>query len=149
MQIKNVVVKPCDNTIHPAISFEVEIVHTKYREGLVSVDGWLESDDGKILANVFEVIPKEKLSEIGASDSIFDSKFKETVYNSTLIASLDEKAVVYIEKRRLVNEKRDVFLTLSLNIKSIVSKANISHLHSVKFGKVAIPQKIVTSSGFC
>ena len=125
MQIKNVVAKPCDNTIHPAISFEVEIAHTNYREGLVSVDGWIESDDGKILANMFEVMPNEKLSEIGASDSIYNSKFTLTVYNSTLIAFLDEKAVDYIEKRRMDNEKRDVFLTLSLTIKSIASKAKI------------------------
>ena len=148
MQIKNVVPKPYEKSISPAISFEVEIAHIKFQEAIVRVDGWLESDDGKILANVVGfTLEKSKSNEVGARDSGFDSKFKETVYNATLFAPLSRRAVDYIEKRRMKNEKRDVYLTLNLNVKSIVSKASISHLHTIEARRMGLPSEITTSSG--
>ena len=149
MQIRNVVTKPYEKFISPAISFEVEIAHIKFQEAIISVDGWLESDDGKILANVVGfTAEKSKSSEVGAKDSSFDSKFKETVYNATLIAPLARKAVDYIERRRLEDRKRDVYLTLNLNVKSILSSATISHLHEIDPKSIGLPSpEIFTSSG--
>ena len=83
------VTKPYEKSISPAISFEVEIAHIEFEKAIISVDGWLESDDGKILANVIEILQdKLKSHGLGARDSSFDSKFKETVYKATLIALL-------------------------------------------------------------
>jgi len=147
MEIKNVVAKPSDKTIYPAMIFEVEISHRRYQEAIVSIDGLLESDDGKILANLVDATIDAKPSEIAARDSNLDSKFTEIVYNSILIAQLEKKAVDYIEKRRLENKKRDVFLTLNLNVKIIVGKTRISHLHSIKTKITGFPQRINTASG--
>ena len=149
MQIKNVVSKPYEKSISPAISFEVEIAHIKFQEAITSVDGWVESDDGKILANVVGVTTEKlKSNEVGARDSRFDSKFIETLHKVTLIAPLARKAVDYIEKRRMENKKRDVYLTLNLNVRSIVSKARIFHLHDVDHKSMRLPPvKITTSSG--
>jgi len=132
MYLKNVVPRPFENSIPPAISFGIEISHVKFHEAIIGIEGWLESDDGKILAKAVEALPDNaKSDEIGARGSINDSQFKETVYRSALIAPLEKKALEYIEKKRMDNEKRDVFFTLRLNIRTIESRAVISHLHEI------------------
>lgn len=77
---------------------------------------------------------------------MFDSDFKETIYNTTLIAPLDQRALSYIEDRRMKNKKRDVFLTLCLHIKSIVTKATVSHFHEIADGSAGIPSSVRVSS---
>ena len=132
MYLKKVIPKPFEDSIPPGISFEIETTHIKFQEAIIGIEGCLASDDGKILAKVVEVVSKQPRSgEIGARESIHDPQFKETVYNSTLIAPLEKKALNYIEERRMDNEKRDVFFTLRLNIRTIESRAKISHLHEI------------------
>jgi len=149
MQIRNVVTKPYENSISPAMSFEVEIAHTRYQEAIVSVDGWLESDDGKILSNLIEILPdKLKSNELGARDSRFDSQFTETIYNTKLVVLLERRALDYLEKRRMEDRKRDVNLTLNLNVKIIGSMTKISHLHQVDSELTRLPSvEIMTSQG--
>jgi len=133
MQIKSVELKPYDNSISPALSITIEVALTKFREGILSVQGRLESDDGKILSNLIEVEQKTPNPiEIGARGSSWDSKFQETTCTLTLVAPLEKKAVDYIEDRRLTDRKRDVHLKLDLNVKSVVNKAEISHMHRVE-----------------
>jgi len=149
-QIRNVEPKPYEKLIFPAISFEVEITHQKFQEAITNVDGWLESDDGKAIAGVVvDTVEKSKTDELGAKDSSFDSKFIDTVYKATLIAQLTRKAVEYIEKRRMENEKRDVYLTLNLNVRSIVSTARVSHMHEVDHKSIGLPPraKVFSASG--
>lgn len=129
MEIRRTLPKPYEKSIKPAMSFEVDISHQKYREAIVAVDGWLESDDGRILTNVYEVVQQGKSSEVGAVASKFDDQFKEVLHQTMLVAPLDRKALVYMEKRRMENVKRDLFLALSLNVRAVVSLAHISHLH--------------------
>jgi len=149
MQIKNVLPKPYEKSLSPAIYFEVQIAHMKFQEAIINVDGWIESDDEKILTNVIEILPnKVKSNELGARDSSFDSKFEETVYNAELVALLDKKALNYIEKRRMADRKRDVNLTLNLNVKIIGSRAKISHLHQIDSQRTRLPLvDIITSKG--
>jgi len=149
MQIKSVTPKPFENSIPPGISFKIEIVHVKFQEAIVGIEGWLTSDDGKILAKVGEALPEAATSdEIGARGSTNDSQFKETVYNSTFIVPLGKKALNYIEKRRMDNEKRDVFFTLRLNIRTIQSKAIISHLHEIDSRSITTqPVEVTRHSG--
>ena len=80
MEIRRVIPKPYEKTISPAISFEVDIAHTEFQEAIISVEGLLESDHGKILADLVEIAPQKKSSEVGARDSKFDPKFTETDY---------------------------------------------------------------------
>lgn len=148
MQIVSVIPRPYDKSIYPAISFEVGIAHVNLQEAIVSIEGQLISDDGKILANVFEVTQEKRTDDLGAKGSAGDSLFKETSHRSTLIALLDRKAVEYLENRRMKNKKRDVYLTLNLNVKSLTSRARISHLHQVesKVGRLP-PMRFPTASG--
>lgn len=132
MKIENIEVKPYEGSIFPAISFEVEISYTKYREAIMDVNGWLETDDGKIVAVISETISETTVSDkVGARGSSFDVEFMEEIYKTTSIALLDKRALDHIERRRMGDRKGDAKLTLSLNVKSIESKAEISHLHEV------------------
>ena len=54
MEIKQAVPKPFEEGISPTLSFEVGIAYTKFREAIVGIEGFLESDDGKILGRVVE-----------------------------------------------------------------------------------------------
>jgi len=137
MEIKKILPKPYEKSIFPGISFDVEIGYTKYKKAIIGVSGWLETDDKKIIAEIREeVSEKTKYGEIGASDSRFDREFKEDIYKTTLIALLDRRALSHIEKRRMEDRKGDVKLTLNLNVKTVDSRAVISHVHETE------PQKI-------
>jgi hypothetical protein len=149
MEIKSVAPKPYDKSIPPGISFEVSLSHIKYQEAIISVGGWLETDEKKIIANLIEV-PERKLTstEIGAKESVFDSQFKEETYKTTVIAPLDKKGLNYLENRRMKNRKGDLHLNLILNVKSIESKASVSHLHRVSSKEIGLqPPKVSRRSG--
>ena len=149
-QIGSVEAKPYEKLVLPAISFEVEVTHQKFKQAITNVDGWLESDDGKAIASIFsDTLEKSKTDELGAEGSSFDSKFTETTYKTTLIAQLTRKAVEHLEKRRMQNEKHDVYLTLNLNVRSIASRAAVSHMHHVDTGSIRLPPsvKVFSASG--
>ena len=132
MKIESIVEKPYEKSIIPSLSFEIEISHIKYQEAITGVSGWLQTEDGKIVAEINETIRENPASdEVGARNSDFDSHFKEEIYKTTLITLLDKRALDHIEKIRMVDRKGDVKLTLNLNVKSIESRAAISHLHEV------------------
>ena len=148
MRIVSIVPRPYDKSIYPAISFEVGIARVNLQEAIVGIEGRLESDDGKILANVFEVTPEKRTDYLGARGSALDGNFTEIGYRSTLIALLDRKAVEYLENRRMKNKKHDVYLTLNLNVRSLTSRATISHLHQVEPNIAKLPLvRLITDSG--
>lgn len=148
MQIKNVVTRPYEKSIPPGLSFEVDIEHIKFQEVIVNISGWVESDDGKVIANIVEVLPdKVKSNELAARGSSLDSMFTKTVYHTILVSPLRRDVLNYIEKRRLGNTKRDIYLTLNLNVKILESRATISHLHIIEEGVRSPSTEIITSSG--
>jgi hypothetical protein len=59
MEIKEVKVVTFEKSIFPCLQFYVEIACTKYDEMIINVGGYLESDDGKIIAVVNEDLPKK------------------------------------------------------------------------------------------
>jgi hypothetical protein len=149
MEIRSVTVKPYEQSIPPGLSFEVEIVHRRVQEAIISVGGRLESDDGKMLANLVEVVREPpKSNELGAKDSIMDSSFTETVHDVMLVALLEKNALEHLENRRMENKKGDVHLTLNLNLRSIENRARVSHLHEIDSKSIGLqPPKVTTTSG--
>ena len=126
MKIKRIEAKPYEDSIPPGILFDVEISYTKLMEIIVNVKGWLKTDDGKIIATVYELpAPNILKGEIGARNTSYDDKIKEEIYETMIIAPLSRDAIKYLEERRMVNEKGDVYLTLDLNITCLKSKAVI------------------------
>lgn len=142
MEIKSVIPRPYENSISPVIIFKVDITYTELQEGIINVEGWLESDDGKMLSKV-EAMPEIlRIGKLGARNSSHDSKFGEIAYNTELVARLDEKTLSYIEERRMTNAKRDVFLTLNLNARSIVTNAVVSHFHEIDSKSIGLPPTV-------
>ncbi|RKZ22338.1 hypothetical protein DRQ18_02720, partial [bacterium] len=111
MKIKNIEPKPYEKSVLPSIIFEVEISHVKYQEAIIGINGWLETDDGKILSSIDEhIYEKTKANEIGARGSSFDLRFKEEIYKTRIIAFIRKQSLDYIEKRRIADKKGDVRL---------------------------------------
>lgn len=131
MEIKEIGPSPYEKSIFPSLSFGTVVSRIKYDEAIIGVEGWLETDDGKTVARLDEILGEARSEDIAARYSRFDSGFKEEAYRTTLIALLDKKALDYIERRRMEDKKGDVKLTLALNVKTVKSKAAISHLHDV------------------
>ena len=134
MNIKNIKPMPYDKSIFPGISFGVEINYEKYQRAILGVEGWLQTDDEKIIAEVRELVkpPFPAPREIGARESIHDGEWKATTIQTTLVALLDNRALKYIEERRTKNRKHDVILTLNLKAKYVESRATISHIHEIE-----------------
>jgi len=149
MKIKEIRPRPYEKSIFPSISFDVEITYEKYSEAVVSIGGWLATDNGKVVAEVKEEdIEPSRGSSIGARGSAFDKEFKEDVYKTTLVAPLRREALNHIEKRRKEDRKGDVNLTLILNVKTINSMALISHVHGIRPEAIGLaPIKIPVRGG--
>ncbi|MDI6603332.1 MAG: hypothetical protein QME57_04505 [Patescibacteria group bacterium] len=150
MEIKIIHIRPYEKAIFPGIAFEVEITHTKYKEMIIGVDGWLETDDRKIISTINEDLLEGSslISELGARGSSFDSWFKEEIYKTTVVAPLDKKALNYIEERRMKDKKGDVKLFLNLTAKVLENRASVSHLHEVNPKNIGLePVRVPLSSG--
>lgn len=152
MEIRNIQIKPYENSIPAGMKFEIEIAYTKYREMITGLNGWLETDDGKRVSPIYEDFQPQsshgllgKSCELGARGSLWDNNFKEEIYRTTVITLLDKKALNWIEERRMRNEKRDVKLILNLTVKVLESKANISHLHPRAPEEIGLTPKISSS----
>ena len=146
MEIKNVEHKPYEKSVLPSIIFGVEISHVKYQEAIIGVSGWLETDDGKVIASINEDIYEKRGDEIGARGSKYDSEFKDEIYRTRVVAILSEKALDYIEKRRMANKKGDVKLNLCLNVKYLQSRAEISESFLIDPKKIGLPEISIPTS---
>ena len=147
MRILNIEAKPHEETVSPSISFAVQIGHVRYGEAIFGVSGWLRTDDGKIVASLNENPPeKPKVQEVGARETIHDRDFKEESYETEIVSLLERQALEHIEKRRMIDRKGDVKLTLCLNVRFAESRASISHSFLVKPENVGLPEfKVQTS----
>ncbi|HHT9144928.1 MAG: hypothetical protein Q7J76_11160 [Candidatus Brocadiaceae bacterium] len=149
MKIKNLIPKVYEKSFFPNLAIEVEIIYTKYKEAITSINGWLETDDGKTLAYVNENMPDgTKENDIGASGTKFDADFKEEIYKtSTITTPLNRRVIEYIEERRTAN-KGDVTLTLYLKVKYIENKATISESYLIEPKKIGLEEiPVQTSKG--
>ena len=146
MEIKNVEHKPYEKSVLPSIIFGVEISHVKYQEAIIGVSGWLETDDGKVIASINEDIYEKRGGEIGARGSKYDSEFKDEIYRTRMVAILSEKALDYIEKRRMADKKGDVKLNLCLNVKYLQSRAEISESFLIDPKKIGLPEISIPTS---
>ena len=146
MRIESVKPEPYEKSALPGIIFEVEISHVKHQEAIIGVSGWLETDDGKVVSSINELCEEPKVNELGAKDSTFDSEFREEIYRTRIITLLSERALDYIEKRRMADKKGDVKLNLCLNVKYIQSRAVITHSFPINPKDIDLPEIPVPTS---
>ncbi|MCL0058789.1 hypothetical protein M1O19_01095 [Dehalococcoidia bacterium] len=140
MIIENIVVKPYEKSIFPGLSFDTEIVYTRYDQAIVGIHGWLETGDQKIVAEIREEVSADEKfgEEIAARGSSFDGSFETAVYKTTLVTLLDRRAMTHIEKIRMEDRKGDVRLILNVKVKTIDSRAVISHVHEIEPTKIGL-----------
>lgn len=143
MNIKSITVQPHDKSVMPAICFKIEISYGQYREAITNVDGWLESDDGHLLARLAENV-ENSTESIAARNSSFDHNFTEKQCNIALTAFLEKQVIKHIENRRLCNQKRDVYFNLNITLTTVQSNATISHIHQLE---QTVYPKVRTNSG--
>lgn len=148
MEIKDIKAKPFEKSIFPGIEFEVEVSYIKYQEAIISVNGILKTDDERIIGSLNESIENTEAKEVGARGTKFDSNFKEALFKTTIIATLDRRALNYIEERRMEDRKGDVNLILNLKVKSVNNRAEISYVHEINPKEIGLTSKeIHTASG--
>jgi len=149
MRIEKISHNSYDKSVLPSIVFEIEIKHTKYQEAIIGVHGWLETDDGKIVASINEIIEKPKATELGARGSYLDkdSKDKEEIYKTKIIAQLTKQALDYIEKRRGVDRKKNVKFILNLIVKYIHSRAIVSPSYFINPEEIGLNKMVSQKEG--
>jgi hypothetical protein len=139
MNIEKIELKPYERSISPGIVFQVSINFTKFQEAIINVRGWLESDDQKILGEIKEEPFEGQIQDsIGARGSNADPQFKGELKKKSLVVLLDEKALAYIEKRRMQNKKGSVQLTLNLQVKLITSTATVCPIYEVRPSELGV-----------
>gem|GEM_PF-722847 len=134
MKIESVKLGPYERSLLPGLRLEVCISYKKNEQSIIGVNGWLQADDGKLISRIGEA-PEEldvtRATEIAARGSSQDSTFREDIYKTVLLAIIDQRALDHIEKRRMMNPKGDVNLSLSLVVKTLDSKVQVSHVHEI------------------
>ncbi|MCW3132422.1 MAG: hypothetical protein N2V73_06880 [Candidatus Methanospirare jalkutatii] len=146
MRIEKITHNPYDKSVLPSIVFEIEIKHKKYQEAIIGVYGWLETDDGKIIASINEIPKESKAGELGARGSYLDKDFKEEIYKTKVIAQLTKQALDYIEKRRGADRKKNVNFILNLIVKYIHSRAVISPSYLINPEEIGLNKIQVSTS---
>ncbi|MDI6811115.1 MAG: hypothetical protein QMD80_05505 [archaeon] len=148
MKIEKITTKPYEKSIFPSISFEVEISYKKYKEAIIGLNGWLEADDGKIIAEVEEVAESIEPGYIAARKSSFDHQFKEEIRKATVVSFLEKRALEHIEERRKADRIGDLKLTLRLKVKYVINMAVVSPSYPVRPEVIGLPEiPIQTSDG--
>ena len=115
------------NTVEPTIGFRLTVALDPF-EGLLGVEGELTSADGNTHISVLRESPKPtgQAQDISASkhwDS--GSQRNEKQLDISLVAPLSHRAVGYLESEREKNPRKDVLLSLRLNLKVLRSRTTV------------------------
>ncbi len=146
MEIKEITHRPYDKSILPSIALEIEISCRRYEEAIIGVYGWLETDDGKTIADITEIPKEPRPRELGTRGTSFDEHSKEDVYKTNVIVQLTKQALDHVEERRIADRKGDVKLILNLIVKYIYSRAVISESYLTDPKEIGLPEIRIQTS---
>jgi hypothetical protein len=135
--------KPLENFLEPAIQFPLQLTYNN-REVPIAVSGLLLAEDNKILVPLSEIektgTSSKDIGSIGAEGTGKDQYIlRESTHDMTLIATLSQKAIDYIDSLRDKNAKGDVNLKLFLRVRILKSNTVIAPLHSRAPAEVGPP----------
>ena len=79
MKLEIIGCKPSDLYIQPCLLFAGEIIFTDRKEAILAIDGYLKSDDNKIISELKELPTEDSVSEkyLAARGTSYDNLFKE------------------------------------------------------------------------
>lgn len=135
--------KPLENSIEPAMQFPLILSYNNL-EVPIALSGLLLAEDGKILAplsDTHKTGPATKdIGRIGAQGTGKDQGVqRESGQDMSLIATLSQRALDYIDGLRDKNTKGDVNLKLLLRVRILKSNAVIAPLHIRGPGEIGPP----------
>ncbi len=133
--------KPTLDFVEPAIEFPLTISYDDFRS-MLSLEGLLLDKEGKILSKLSESVEsrKEPVGKIAAYGTTHDRELKkEKEHIISLIALLSKGALNHIDDVRDKNPRRDVVFKLRLRVRTLVSRASISHLHGISSAETKPP----------
>ncbi|MCX6668800.1 MAG: hypothetical protein NTV25_03210 [Methanothrix sp.] len=95
MNVEKIEYRPFGFSLFPAIRFAIRLSRVPYLEALISISGWLKTDDGKFISKLEEIrLNNNRSMDLGGSNSNLDKEFNNKhYYDFELIAPLDKRAV--------------------------------------------------------
>ena len=134
MRIEAKEAKPLDNSVEPAIQFPLVLSYNNL-EIPIALNGLLLAEDGKILTSLSDThktgTSAKDIGRLGAEGTGKDRDVqRESQKDVSLIATLSQKALDYLDSLRDKNTKGDVNLKLLLRTRILKSNAVIAPLHS-------------------
>jgi hypothetical protein len=132
MRIDKIEVNPVQESINPELEFEIEIYIKSGYEIPLEITGCVFLENNKKLANVHGFIYEpNKTIVLSAQDKGSRGGEKQKLIIK-VITPLNNKVLDYIETLRTENPKSDVILNLDIFVKTLISKANLSHMFFLK-----------------
>jgi hypothetical protein len=126
--------KPLENSLEPAMQFSLQLTYNNL-EVPMALSGLLLAEDEKVLATLYDTYKtgtaNTEIGRIGAEGTMKDQDIrKENKQDMSLVATLSNKALDYINSLRDKNTRGDVNLKLFLRVRILKSNAVIVPLHS-------------------
>ena len=92
MKLEIIGCKPSDLYIQPCLLFAGEIIFTDRKEAILAIDGYLKSDDNKIISELKELPTEDSVSEkyLAARGTSYDNLFKERRQRVEFIVLIDK-----------------------------------------------------------
>ena len=81
MEIEQIYAEPYENSIIPSINFGVTIKYLSHLEAIIKIDGWLKTDDGKIVSSLKEIISTSICYELSRKSISNDKSYDQKQYN--------------------------------------------------------------------
>ena len=117
---------PVQESINPELKIDVPIMYRTKYEIPLSVSGVILTEDNKKLSNLTELkSDKSKPFELNARSRDRDTEEEVTF---TLVANLNRRIIDHIENLRAKDRKGDIKIKLKLTVKTLESRASLSHM---------------------
>lgn len=125
-EITKIKITPVQESINPELKIDIPILYTSKYEIPLSISGAILSEDNKKLSNLTEV--KSDISQPFELNARGQERETEQEVTFTLVANLNYRTIDRIENLRAKDRKGDIKIKLKLNVKSLESRASLSHM---------------------
>lgn len=132
MDLEKISIRPYDQLTLPALAFDLEITYAIREEAILWLDGYIETDDKKMLGARSLLLQEGLYGEVAATDlSIQRQTPTKQTWRATLVIALTSLDLEYLETRRMEDRKGDVKIALHLHTVSSENRASISPVYTV------------------
>lgn len=126
-EITKIKITPVQESINPELKIDVPILYTSKYEIPLNISGVILSEDNKKLSNLTEV--KSDISQPFELNARGQDRETEQEVTFTLVSNLNRRTIEHIENLRAKDRKGDIKIKLKLTVKSLESRATLSHMN--------------------